>query len=54
MDCITEFSDEFERSIKKLKKKDKALFEQIQRKLIDLIENPEHFKPLGNVLSKVS
>jgi mRNA-degrading endonuclease RelE of RelBE toxin-antitoxin system len=35
----------------KLKKKDKSLFEQIQKKTIEIIENPEHFKPLRNVLA---
>lgn len=35
----------------KLKKKDKALFHQIQKKLIELIDNPEHYKPLRNVLA---
>ena len=49
MDYTVEFSDEFERAIKKLKKKDKVLFEQIKKKLIELVKNPEHFKPLGNV-----
>jgi YafQ family addiction module toxin component len=51
MEYIIEFSTQFEKSIKKLKKKDKALFNQIQKKLIDLIENPEHYKTLGNVLA---
>ena len=51
MDYVFEFSDEFERSIKKLKKKNKTLFEQIQKKLIGLLENPEHFKPLSNILA---
>ncbi|MEK6974359.1 MAG: type II toxin-antitoxin system mRNA interferase toxin, RelE/StbE family [Nanoarchaeota archaeon] len=46
-----DFSEEFERSIKKLKKKDKVLFEQIQKKLIDIVENPEHYKPLRNILA---
>lgn len=46
-----EFSDEFEASMVKLKKKDKIRFEQIQKKLLHLIENPEHYKPLGNVLA---
>ena len=46
-----EFSEEFESSFKKIKKKDKALFEQIQKKLLELIENSEHFKPLRNVLA---
>ena len=46
-----EFSAEFEKSMKKLKKKDKALFEHIQKKLIELVQNPEHYKPLKNVLA---
>ena len=51
MACIIEFSSQFEKSIKKLKKKDKVLFDQIQKKLKDLIQNPEHYKTLGNVLA---
>ena len=51
MDYEIEFSDEFEKSIKKLKKKDKILFEKIQKKLIEFVENPEHYKPLRNVLA---
>ncbi len=46
-----EFSDEFEWSMKKLKKRDKTLFQQIQRKLVDIVSNPEHYKPLKNVLA---
>ena len=45
MEYSIEFSDEFERSIKKLKKKDKVLFEQIQKKLLEIVNNPEHYKP---------
>jgi YafQ family addiction module toxin component len=45
------FSDEFEASMKMLKRKDKVRFEQIQKKLIHLAENPEHYKPLKNVLA---
>ena len=37
--------------MKKLKKKDKVLFEQIQKKLIDLVQNPDHYKPLKNILA---
>lgn len=51
MENTIEFSDEFERSIKKLKKKDKVLFEQIQKKLLGLVENPEHYKPLRNIFA---
>ncbi len=46
-----EFSEEFEKSIKKLKKKDQRTFQQIQKKLLEIIENPEHYKPLRNVLA---
>ena len=46
-----EFGIEFEKSMKKLKKKDKVLFEQIQKKLIEIIQNPEHYKPLRNVFA---
>jgi YafQ family addiction module toxin component len=46
-----EFSSTFEKSMKKLKKKDKLMYDQIQKKLIDLVENPDHFKPLRNILA---
>ena len=46
-----EFSAEFEKSMKKLKKKDKVMFGQIQNKLIEIAQNPEHYKPLQNVLA---
>jgi YafQ family addiction module toxin component len=46
-----EFSSQFEKSIMKLKKKDKILFSQIQKKLIDIVKNPERYKNLGNVFA---
>ena len=46
-----EFSSQFEKSIKKLKKKDKILFNQIQKKLIDIVQTPERYKTLGNVFA---
>jgi len=51
MTYTIEFSEEFERSMKKLKKKDIVLFSQIQKKLIEIVENPGHYKPLKNVLA---
>ncbi len=51
MHYIVEFSSQFEKSMKKLKKKDKALFSQIQKKLIDMVSDPEHYKSLKNVLA---
>ena len=46
-----EFSAQFEKSMKKLKKKDKVLFDQIQKKLIELVKDPERYKSLGKVLA---
>jgi YafQ family addiction module toxin component len=51
MAYIIEFSSQFEKSMKKLKKKDKLSFNQIQKKLIDIVKNPERYKTLGNVLA---
>jgi YafQ family addiction module toxin component len=51
MSYTIEFSSQFEKSMNKLKKRDKVLFEQIQRKLIDLVQYPEHYKPLKNILA---
>lgn len=49
MEYVIDFSSEFEKSMNKLKKRDKKLFEQIQKKLIDIVQNPEHYKPLRNI-----
>lgn len=51
MEYIAEFSSQFEKSMKKLEKKDKVLFNQIQKKLIDIVQDPEHYKSLKNVLA---
>ncbi len=51
MDYKLEFSDEFEKSMKKLKRKNIIVFQQIQNKLIEIIENPEHYKPLRNIFA---
>ena len=51
MAYIIEFSSQFEKSMKKLKKKDKTMFNQIQKKLIDIVQNPERYKTLGNVFA---
>ena len=47
MDYTIEFSYIFEKSMKKLKKKNKPLFNQIQRKLLEIIENPENIIAAG-------
>ena len=51
MEYIVEFSSQFEKSMKKLEKKDKALFSQIRKKIIDIVQDPEHYKSLKNVLA---
>lgn len=45
-----EFSDDFDDAITKIKKKDRLLGERISKKIMEIIENPFHYKPLSNVL----
>lgn len=49
-----DFSEEFQKSFMKLKRKDKVLFQRIEKKLLEIIRNPEHFKHLQNVLAGYS
>ena len=51
MDYSIELSEEFQKSMDKLKKKDNVLFKKIRKKLIDISEKPEHYKPLKNILA---
>ena len=44
------FTPFFEKQLKKLKKKDKVLFDRLGKKFKELRKNPEHYKPLGNIL----
>ena len=44
-------SKKFEKSMKKLKKKNAALFKRIQKKVIEIISHPEHYKPLRHDLA---
>jgi mRNA-degrading endonuclease RelE of RelBE toxin-antitoxin system len=41
------FSDAFKKSLEKHKKRDPVLFEQVKKKLKQLGEDPDHFKPLS-------
>lgn len=50
MEYQIKFTPFFEKQLKKLKKKDKALFERLTKKLKEIRKNPEHYKPLRNVL----
>jgi len=40
------YSPRFEKSVKKLKKKDPPLYQQLRRKMEEIYDAPEHFKPL--------
>jgi YafQ family addiction module toxin component len=44
------FTPFFEKQLKKIKKKDKVLFERLCKKLKEIRVNPEHYKPLKNKL----
>ena len=50
MEYRIKFTPFFEKQLKKLKKKDKVLFERLGKKLKELRKNPEHYKPLRNLL----
>ena len=44
------FSDEFKLQLQKLKKKDKAMCERIEKKVHAILTEPTHIKHLRNVL----
>jgi len=44
------FSDEFTKQLKKLKKKDKAMYERLENKIRQILLEPEHLKRLKNIL----
>ena len=41
-----DYTDEFIRRAKKLKKKNKTLMDQLDKKIDEILNNPEHYKPL--------
>jgi mRNA-degrading endonuclease RelE of RelBE toxin-antitoxin system len=41
-----EFSEDFSETLAKIKKKDKLLFERVSKKILEIVENPLHYKPL--------
>ena len=51
MEYQIKFSEEFEKTMLKLIKRNPELFRQIQKKLSELVEYPEHYKPLRNILA---
>lgn len=50
MDYKLQFTPFFEKQLKKLKQKDVVLFKRLGNKLKEIRQNPEHYKPLTNVL----
>jgi YafQ family addiction module toxin component len=41
-----EYSPQFDKTIAKLKKKDLLTYERVRKKIAEIIEQPEHYKPL--------
>ena len=44
------FSEEFKKQLSKLKKKDKILYERLEKKIKSILLEPTHLKHLRNVL----
>ena len=49
-----DFSQTFMRKMKKLAKKDKVRHERTMNKIDEIVENPESYKHLGNVMAGIS
>lgn len=49
MTYTARFTVDFENDTKFLKK-DKTLRERVEKKILEILQNPEHYKPLQNVL----
>lgn len=50
MEYLIQFTPFFENQLRKIKRKDRTLFERLTKKLREIRQNPEHHKPLKNVL----
>ena len=50
MEYFIKFTPFFEKQLKKLKKKDRVLFERLIKKIKEIRQSPEHYKPLRNIL----
>lgn len=44
------FSDEFKKQLEKLRKKNSVMFERVQKKIKEILQEPIRFKHLRNVL----
>lgn len=51
MEYRLKFMPFFEKQLRKLKQRDAVLFERLTKKLKEIARNPEHYKPLRNVLA---
>ena len=51
MEYSFQFTPFFEKQLRKFKSKDAVLFERLTKKLKEIRKNPEHYKPLRNVLA---
>ena len=45
-----DYAEEFLRTAAKLKKKDPAMLHRLEKKTKEILQNPEHYKPLRNEL----
>ena len=46
------FSDEFKKQFQKIKNRDKALYERLEKKIRSILTEPTHLKHLQNVLKE--
>lgn len=50
MEYRVRFTPFFEKQLQKIKKKDSVLFQRLVKKIKEIKNNPEHYKPLKNIL----
>ena len=50
MEYQIRFTPTFETRLKKVKKKDRVIFKRLSNKIKEIGHNPEHYKPLKNIL----
>lgn len=50
MSYLVEFDLHLLKTLKKLKKNNPQMYMRLENKMKEISENPEHYKPLGNVL----
>lgn len=52
MKYVMDQSDSFLKTLKKLRKTDSQMYDRVKKKMIEILDNPDHFKPLSKVLKK--